>query len=118
MTLAHEPHCAPRIEQQRPAFERSQRRGVKYVAPVGAEDGGGRRQLAVIPINHPPHAAGTAVIPPRARMVVERGHRVRDTARQIEIELAALRHPIQQPVLIEAPHLDEPFDRLSAASEG
>ena len=82
---------------------------------TGQDRIGQARQILDIALDDLAHAGVAAALRPLLGPVVEAGDRLGERVDRRGIERAALGDPVQQQVLIEACHLEQPFDRLAVA---
>jgi hypothetical protein len=71
-----------------------------------------------IAVDHPGHARRAAAIGPVLRDFVGMRDRRRQQRHQGLVERVARGEPVEQIVLVEAHHLDEPVDRSTGAADG
>ena len=116
VALAHRSLALPGVEAIGVAFER--RAGVR-----GQTLAGGRIQdacalldkAARVAVDDPRHAVAPAMIRTRLRARVQADDRVGQAFHEPGIQLMALGKAVEERVLIEAHHLDQPIDRRRPA---
>ena len=70
-----------------------------------------------VAVDHPCHAFAAATIRPRRRAGVQAGDRVGKALHQPGIQPMALGETVEEGVLVEPHHLDDPVDRLALPSQ-
>ena len=119
VAMADLARMAPLLEQIAAPLELGARAPFRSSTAVAAKTVAGQsRQVLGIAVDDLPHGGMAAALGPLLGLVVKAGDRLGQRVDRRAVEFAALGDPVEQRRLIEAPHLEQPFDRLPGALQG
>ncbi len=119
VTVAHPPVPASSVEARLDEGEHRSRIARQACDVLGSPDPGRIVQEAArVAVDHPRHARGAAprVVPGGLR--VEPCDGLPERRHQADVQRASRREPVQQRLLIEPAHADQPLDGLAMSAEG
>ena len=97
----------------------SRQRAVRRTATLGPDDRlGQRREILGVALDHLAHSGVATVFAAHRRLGMERGDLRRQVVHDRGREPAARGDAIEEHLLIEPRHLEQPFDRLPGSGEG